>query len=201
MDKEKNMSVKEKLMCIGFSEIEALIYIELLEKQGQNGTQLSKAMNQPRSTVYMGLESLLKKNIIYLIPTQTDKKNYNPIYPQDLVKRLKREYSYILETIGQDLDKMYNKEKYEKVFNIEGLENIKEKIKDMVMESKNKVVISGYTDIYFEDTSKIEHINTEDTEKLICIVDDEIALIANINDVYANAVYTRNSLIVKGIKC
>lgn len=195
------MSVKEKLMCIGFSEIEALIYIELLEKQGQNGTQLSKAMNQPRSTVYMGLESLLKKNIIYLIPTQTDKKNYNPIYPQDLVKRLKREYSYILETIGQDLDKMYNKEKYEKVFNIEGLENIKEKIKDMVMESKNKVVISGYTDIYFEDTSKIEHINTEDTEKLICIVDDEIALIANINDVYANAVYTRNSLIVKGIKC
>lgn len=201
MDKEKNMSVKEKLMCIGFSEIEALIYIELLEKQGQNGTQLSKVMNQPRSTVYMGLESLLKKNIIYLIPTQTDKKNYNPIYPQDLVKRLKREYSYILETIGQDLDKMYNKEKYEKVFNIEGLENIKEKIKDMVMEAKNKVVISGYTDIYFEDTSKIEHINTEDTEKLICIVDDEIALIANINDVYANAVYTRNSLIVKGIKC
>lgn len=201
MDKEKNMSVKEKLMCIGFSEIEALIYIELLEKQGQNGTQLSKAMNQPRSTVYMGLESLLKKNIIYLIPTQTDKKNYNPIYPQDLVKRLKREYSYILETIGQDLDKMYNKEKYEKVFNIEGLENIKEKIKDMVMEAKNKVVISGYTDIYFEDTSKIEHINTEDTEKLICIVDDEIALIANINDVYANAVYTRNSLIVKEIKC
>ena len=195
------MSVKEKLMCIGFSEIEALIYIELLEKQGQNGTQLSKAMNQPRSTVYMGLESLLKKNIIYLIPTQTDKKNYNPIYPQDLVKRLKREYSYILETIGQDLDKMYNKEKYEKVFNIEGLENIKEKIKDMVMEAKNKVVISGYTDIYPEDTSKIEHINTEDTEKLICIVDDEIALIANINDVYANAVYTRNSLIVKGIKC
>lgn len=195
------MSVKEKLMCIGFSEIEALIYIELLEKQGQNGTQLSKVMNQPRSTVYMGLESLLKKNIIYLIPTQTDKKNYNPIYPQDLVKRLKREYSYILETIGQDLDKMYNKEKYEKVFNIEGLENIKEKIKDMVMEAKNKVVISGYTDIYFEDTSKIEHINTEDTEKLICIVDDEIALIANINDVYANAVYTRNSLIVKGIKC
>lgn len=201
MDKEKNMSVKEKLMCIGFSEIEALIYIELLEKQGQNGTQLSKAMNQPRSTVYMGLESLLKKNIIYLIPTQTYKKNYNPIYPQDLVKRLKREYSYILETIGQDLDKMYNKEKYERVFNIEGLENIKEKIKDMVMEAKNKVVISGYTDIYFEDTSKIEHINTEDTEKLICIVDDEIALIANINDVYANAVYTRNSLIVKGIKC
>lgn len=201
MDKEKNMSVKEKLMCIGFSEIEALIYIELLEKQGQNGTQLSKAMNQPRSTVYMGLENLLKKNIIYLIPTQTDKKNYNPIYPQDLVKRLKREYSYILETIGQDLDKMYNKEKYERVFNIEGLENIKEKIKDMVMEAKNKVVISGYTDIYFEDTSKIEHINTEDTEKLICIVDDEIALIANINDVYANAVYTRNSLIVKGIKC
>ncbi len=201
MDKEKNMSVKEKLMCIGFSEIEALIYIELLEKQGQNGTQLSKAMNQPRSTVYMGLESLLKKNIIYLIPTQTDKKNYNPIYPQDLVKRLKREYSYILETIGQDLDKMYNKEKYERVFNIEGLENIKEKIKDMVMEAKNKVVISGYTDIYFEDTSKIEHINTEDIEKLICIVDDEIALIANINDVYANAVYTRNSLIVKGIKC
>ena len=201
MDKEKNMSVKEKLMCIGFSEIEALIYIELLEKQGQNGTQLSKAMNQPRSTVYMGLESLLKKNIIYLIPTQTDKKNYNPIYPQDLVKRLKREYSYILETIGQDLDKMYNKEKYERVFNIEGLENIKEMIKDMVMEAKNKVVISGYTDIYFEDTSKIEHINTEDTEKLICIVDDEIALIANINDVYANAVYTKNSLIVKGIKC
>lgn len=201
MDKEKNMSVKEKLMCIGFSEIEALIYIELLEKQGQNGTQLSKAMNQPRSTVYMGLESLLKKNIIYLIPTHTDKKNYNPIYPQDLVKRLKREYSYILETIGQDLDKMYNKEKYERVFNIEGLENIKEKIKDMVMEAKNKVVISGYTDIYFENTSKIEHINTEDTEKLICIVDDEIALIANINDVYANAVYTRNSLIVKGIKC
>lgn len=200
------MTIIEKLCKIGFSENEALIYVELLKKSGLNGTQLSKILNLPRSSVYGALENLLKKNIVYIIPTNKDLKNYNPIYPEDLVKRIKNEYMYILENIGTDLDKIYTPAKYELVYNLEGKENIQYKLEDMLGNAKYNRYVSGYlNDNILEKYKLTKHTNKQDTTNLVCLIDNTDILVANITNSYANAIYTKNKLIIeqimKGLEC
>lgn len=191
------MTIIEKLVKLGFNETEAKVYVELLKTKGLNGTQLSKALNLPRSSVYTALEILSNKGYIYLIPSNKDLKNYNPLYPEDLVKKMKKEYMYILESIGLDLDKIYTPSKYELVYNIEGRDNIIYKLEDMLGSANNKRVVSGYLDErILEKYTLTEHINKYEMEKLICITDDSNLLIANINGVYATAIFTKNTLII-----
>lgn len=191
------MTIIEKLVKLGFNETEAKVYVELLKTKGLNGTQLSKALNLPRSSVYTALEILSNKGYIYLIPSNKDLKNYNPLYPEDLVKKMKKEYMYILESIGLDLDKIYTPSKYELVYNIEGRDNIVYKLEDMLGSANNKRIVSGYLDErILEKYTLTEHINKYEMERLVCITDDSNLLIANINGVYATAIFTKNTLII-----
>lgn len=200
------MSIVEKLQKLGLSENEALIYLELLKNSGQNGTQLSKKLKLPRSSVYTSLEELAKKEIVYIIPSDKDLKNYNPIYPEDLVKRIKNEYLYILESIGLDLEKIYNPTRYELVYNIEGKDNIGYKLQDMLESANKKRIVSGYVeDRILEKFPLTIHINKNENTKLICITDDKNLLIANISNGYASGIYTRNTMLIeqilKGLEC
>lgn len=206
MDKKSDMSIVEKLQKLGLSENEALIYLELLKNSGQNGTQLSKKLKLPRSSVYTSLEELAKKEIVYIIPSDKDLKNYNPIYPEDLVKRIKNEYLYILESIGLDLEKIYNPTRYELVYNIEGKDNIGYKLQDMLESANKKRIVSGYVeDRILEKFPLTIHINKNENTKLICITDDKNLLIANISNGYASGIYTRNTMLIeqilKGLEC
>lgn len=200
------MTIVEKLQKLGFSENEALIYLELLKISGQNGTQISKKLKLPRSSVYTALEELANKQIVYIIPSEKDLKNYNPIYPEDLVKKIKNEYLYILESIGLDLEKIYNPTRYDLVYNIEGKDNISYKLQDMLESANSKRLVSGYIeDRILEKYSLTVHINRNENTKLICITDDKNLLIANISNGYASGIYTKNSLIIeqilKGLEC
>ncbi len=194
------MTIVEKLQKLGFSENEALIYLELLKISGQNGTQISKKLKLPRSSVYTALEELANKQIVYIIPSEKDLKNYNPIYPEDLVKKIKNEYLYILESIGLDLEKIYNPTRYDLVYNIEGKDNISYKLQDMLESANSKRLVSGYIeDRILEKYSLTVHINRNENTKLICITDDKNLLIANISNGYASGIYTKNSLIIEQI--
>lgn len=200
MDKKSDMTIVEKLQKLGFSENEALIYLELLKISGQNGTQISKKLKLPRSSVYTALEELANKQIVYIIPSEKDLKNYNPIYPEDLVKKIKNEYLYILESIGLDLEKIYNPTRYDLVYNIEGKDNISYKLQDMLESANSKRLVSGYIeDRILEKYSLTVHINRNENTKLICITDDKNLLIANISNGYASGIYTKNSLIIEQI--
>ena len=200
MDKKSDMTIVEKLQKLGFSENEALIYLELLKISGQNGTQISKKLKLPRSSVYTALEELANKQIVYIIPSEKDLKNYNPIYPEDLVKKIKNEYLYILESIGLDLEKIYNPTRYDLVYNIEGKDNISYKLQDMLESANSKRLVSGYIeDRILEKYSLTVHINRNENTKLICITDDKNLLIANISNGYASRIYTKNSLIIEQI--
>lgn len=200
MDKKSDMTIVEKLQKLGFSENEALIYLELLKISGQNGTQISKKLKLPRSSVYTALEELANKQIVYIIPSEKELKNYNPIYPEDLVKKIKNEYLYILESIGLDLEKIYNPTRYDLVYNIEGKDNISYKLQDMLESANSKRLVSGYIeDRILEKYSLTVHINRNENTKLICITDDKNLLIANISNGYASGIYTKNSLIIEQI--
>ena len=196
MDKKGNMKLEDKLKAVGFNEVEAKVYLALLEKSGQNGTQLSKLLKLPRSSVYTALENLNERGIVYIIPTEKEYKNYNPIFPE--------EYIEILDTLAEDFDKIYDKKKYEMVYNIDGLTNIRYKLEEMIQDSKESILISGYIKNMPTVDKDIRYINENDVDQFVCLVDKKKILIAKLNALHEVAIYTNNSLIIeqflKGIK-
>ncbi|MDK9579949.1 TrmB family transcriptional regulator [Sneathia sanguinegens] len=204
MDKKGNMKLEDKLKAVGFNEVEAKVYLALLEKSGQNGTQLSKLLKLPRSSVYTALENLNERGIVYIIPTEKEYKNYNPIFPEDLVNMIKRKYIEILDTLAEDFDKIYDKKKYEMVYNIDGLTNIRYKLEEMIQDSKESILISGYIKNMPTVDKDIRYINENDVDQFVCLVDKKKILIAKLNALHEVAIYTNNSLIIeqflKGIK-
>ncbi|WP_067140631.1 TrmB family transcriptional regulator [Oceanivirga salmonicida] len=193
------MDIVEKLKKVGFTDGMALVYIELLKKPGLNGTQIFKNLNLPRTSVYNALEQLEQDGIISLIPTESDKKNYNPIPPHDIVKNIKNMYSDILSSIGVELESIYKPESFSEVYNITGIENIYYKINDMIEIAKEKIVISGDIDenrLILNTNLNIGRKNETNEEEMYIIIDDKEVLVARLNENYAVGIYTKNSIII-----
>lgn len=190
------MDLIEKLKKIGFTLAEAQIYIELLKNPGLNGTQISKITQLPRTTAYQALENLSSKGIISLIPTQTDKRNYIPVKPKDIIDNIKKEYENILANIGLDLEMIYNPGNFFEVYNISGRSNLIYKMQDMVSCAKQSVIVTGLTELDLLPKTQVNiQIEDSDTE-FIVLVDDREILIGSINDNYANGIYTKNMHVV-----
>lgn len=197
------MDIIKKLEKLGFSEVEAMVYIELLANPGQNGTQISKKIPLSRTAIYKALETLNNKEIIILIPSEMDNKNYIAKEPRIVMEKIITEYKNILENISYDLQKIYEPHNFYEVFNIVGLDNILAKLKYIIMEANDNIKISGYIkEKYILDNIKVKsiRINEYDDKEFYCIVDDKSILIANFNNIYPTAIYTKNSIIINKYK-
>ena len=69
-----------------------------------NGSQISKKIETPRTSVYMALEKLYSLGFIYLIPSLNERKNYMAADPDKLVMKLKRQMIfYVLLVMLQQI--------------------------------------------------------------------------------------------------
>lgn len=190
------MDLIEKLKKIGFTLAEAQIYIELLKNPGLNGTQISKLTELPRTTAYQALDSLSSKGIINLIPTQTDKRNYIPVNPKDIIYDIKKEYEAILANIGLELEMIYKPSNFFEVYNINGRLNLIYKMQDMISSAKSNILVVGLTELDLLPKTQI-NIQIEDSDsEFVVLVDDSEILIGSINENYANGIYTKNMYVV-----
>ncbi len=192
------MDIIEKLEKVGFTKAMAMVYIELLKKPGLNGTQIYKNLGIPRTTVYNALDQLEKENIISLIPTDSDKKNYNPVQPRYIVKNIKNMYNEILSTIGLELENIYKPETFYEVYNISGLDNIYYKLNDMIEQAKESIIISGSIDEnrIVKSNINIGRKNENNEEEIYIITDNTEILVARFNENYAVGIYTKNSIVI-----
>ena len=69
------MHVIEELQKFGLTKIEAQVYYELLKFPNSNGSQISKRIETPRTSVYMALEKLYSTGFIHMIPGLNERKN------------------------------------------------------------------------------------------------------------------------------
>ena len=190
------MDIVEKLKKVGFTLAQSQIYIELLKNPGLNGTQLSKIVDLPRTTIYQSLDILYERGIITLIPTQTDKKNYIPVEPIGIVENIKREYKEILETIGIELEMLYKPSSFYEVYNINGKANVIYKMQDMLENATENIVVVGLDNLDLLPKTDINIVIEDSENEFVVLVDNKEILIGSINENYANAIYTKNMYVV-----
>ena len=73
-------NIVNRLIEVGFSKTEAMIYMTLLKLGKANGYKLAKELDLSKSTIYQTLDSMYKVGYILLIPNgyQTEVRNMKP---------------------------------------------------------------------------------------------------------------------------
>lgn len=143
----------ERLEYIGFTKYEAKAYIALLENGDLNGYELSKKAAIPKPNAYSILKSMVNKGLVYKIEEKSVR--YRPRDFDEIAKKVKREMEDNLEYIKKNLPP--KKSENEKFITIEGENNIVDKVKIMINNANEKVIM----DLWNQDANKFMEVLKE----------------------------------------
>jgi HTH-type transcriptional regulator, sugar sensing transcriptional regulator len=151
----------DNLTLFHFSEMEARIYFCLLKNQEMNGSQIAKALNKPRTSIYMSLDSLYKKGAVFMLPGEPV--YYKPQNPKILIENLKNTYNSSLNHLEKELEDFNIYSSDDLFWNINGFSNIIAKTKEILATAEKEVFFNTNLDIqiFAEDFKKLSAKNVK----------------------------------------
>ena len=136
------MDVILELQKFGLTNIEAEVYHELLKSPNSNGSQISKKIDTPRTSVYMALDRLYALGYVYLVPAENERKNYIAVEPENLMPKLKEDYIQTADFLKEELSKVQIKNNLEQTFNLKGEESIYDKVRELILKAKKEIYLN-----------------------------------------------------------
>jgi len=127
---------------LGFSEYECKAYLKLLEIFPLTGYTLSKNSGVPRSRIYDVLESLMKKQMVFV---QEEEKNklYFPVEPDIFIKKLRSHYADLFFNISKFTENLYKEKKQDdKLVVIKGRQNIISFLIVLIKGAEKRIAVS-----------------------------------------------------------
>ena len=131
----------EMLSRIGFSEYEAKAYVALLRKSPITGYELSRLSGVPRSMIYEVVGKLIARGAALTLRTGEAIK-YAPVAAEEFLDQLQREHQQLIASLRDDLTAFASAPDLEYVWNLDGLENIMGKAKEMIGQAKSRVYLA-----------------------------------------------------------
>lgn len=132
------MDIVERLTIIGLTRHEASIYLTLLAEGDLNGYEVAKTTGISRSNAYTSLASLVEKGGAYVIEEATIR--YTPVaiaeFCENKIRKLQQSKQDLLATIPSKRDAV------EGYITIKGENNILNKLRNMILEARERVYIS-----------------------------------------------------------
>ena len=136
------MDVILELQKFGLTNIEAEVYHELLKSPNSNGSQISKKIDTPRTSVYMALDRLYALGYVYLVPAENERKNYIAVEPENLMPKLKEDFIQTADFLKEELSKVQIKNNLEQTFNLKGEESIYDKVRELILKAKKEIYLN-----------------------------------------------------------
>jgi sugar-specific transcriptional regulator TrmB len=130
-----------RLQALGFSNYEARVYLGLLRHGPQNGNEVSKSAGLPSSKVYSTLERLAAKGIVHSV-RRGSTTQYVCISPQELLHRLREEFSEPLDYLETALPGVAAFEPAAEVLTVIGLDAIRENGRYIVLDAREELYLS-----------------------------------------------------------
>lgn len=141
--------IVEELEKFGFSKIEGMVYISLIKQPKQNGSQIAKQLNFPRTSIYAAIEKLYSIGAIMLIPETTNV--YIAKDPVQFIKKLKEEYLFAADFLEKEIELIDNYQEQGDYVITKGEKNFINRIKEIINKSKEEVCLNTNIDLsYFE---------------------------------------------------
>ncbi|WP_026395554.1 TrmB family transcriptional regulator [Acetobacterium malicum] len=132
------MDIVERLTQFGLTRHEAAIYLTLLAEGDLNGYEVAKTTGISRSNAYTSLASLVEKGGAYVIEEATIR--YTPVaiaeFCENKIRKLQESKQDLIATIPAKRDAV------EGYITIKGEINILNKLRNMILEARERVYIS-----------------------------------------------------------
>ncbi len=133
------MDLISALKKIGFTQQEAVIYIELCRHSEITGYEAAKLSGISRSNAYAALSSLVDKGYAYVIEGTSIK--YTPVPKEELMKKnARRSFDTQIDIIDQQLD--FTQLKQEPYITLSGQDNIIDKLRNIIDRASLRIYMS-----------------------------------------------------------
>ena len=136
----------ECLCNLGFTKLEAQIYLTLLEGGRQSGYQIAKRINISRSSVYSALDHMFERGVVLL--QSEDVQIYSAQNPKSLFNRLKDEFLENAVTAYNALQPYYEEPLDERFTNIKGYDTVVSNCKELLSKAEKEVYINTDFDLH-----------------------------------------------------
>jgi len=125
-----NAPPQSALTAIGFTEIEAAIYCELLRGPPATGYRLAKAIGKGPANVYQALASLAQKAAVMV--DETAAKTYRAVPPADLMSGLQRAFDLARRDAQAALESLHAESRDDRVYQLKSPAQIYERAEAMI---------------------------------------------------------------------
>ncbi len=132
------MDLITALKKIGFTQQEAVIYIELCHHNEMTGYEAAKQSGISRSNAYAALSSLVDKGYAYVVEGPSVK--YIPVPKKELLINARRDFESNVSIIDDQLD--FTAFKQEPYITIKGDKHVVDKLKNIITQAKLRIYLS-----------------------------------------------------------
>lgn len=164
------MDFNTALLKLGFTPIEATVFITLCKHGALTGYEVAKLCGISRSNVYAALYSLQEKGKCYTIESETNK--YIALSKDELLESSKREFNDVFHTLDTLFpDTISTGDPY---ITIKGYDNVVTKIKNTILSCQSHIYILTTKENILLFKEEIENISTS---KRVTIITNEHLII------------------------
>jgi sugar-specific transcriptional regulator TrmB len=96
MDGQGKMEPVASLRRLGFSDLEAGVYLDLLRNPGSTGYRIGKSINKPHANVYQALTALEQKGAVLF--EEGESRTYHAVPPEEMFSHLRKGYEEACNT-------------------------------------------------------------------------------------------------------
>ncbi len=131
------MTNVDKLKTLGFSQYEITCYLTLAAHHPINGSRISRISGMARSRVYDVLRNMVRKGFVL----EVGEGRYVPLPPEELYKRLQRDFDDGLQQLKAQLNGKSAHAAYEFIWMLRGYERVLAKAVEMIKAAQKELYV------------------------------------------------------------
>jgi len=152
----------DSLVSLGFSPLEAAIYVYLLEESPATGYQIAKAIEKPNANTYQALESMTQRGL--LLVEDGRPRRYRAVPHKEMLRHLGAAYTARLETASKELDAIRPAAGDLLVYRITEYTQVIERCRAMLARARRKVVVDAFPGVLVTIFDELEATAGRGTE-------------------------------------
>lgn len=171
-DKMETLAYHLLIDKLGFTSLEALVYMCLCKEYPQTGYKISTTINKSRSSTYQALKSLENRNVIIKLEA-TQFGEYIPVKIEDYMEQQEKEFIKKKEEIINSFKDLGPSPQEDYIYQITKNEQLYNKIESMINEAKSMILVdtdaaplSRIKDLLLSKANQGVHVLIETPEKI-----------------------------------
>lgn len=143
MPAAENRNLIDPLRRLGFSDLEATVYIDLLKRPASTGYAIGKSIGKPHANVYQSLVSLVQKGAVLF--EEGEAKLYSAVPPDELIDNLRARHERECQVAEQALKALIMPAPDEERFlRLSSPEQVFARARAMIREAREAVLIESF---------------------------------------------------------